>query len=91
MNAAAPWHGMRAQDVSQDPSCQELIAREVGQFMATSSAVQEADLFSLQDRIRSKLSGETPKWVCLCSCRAPCCVPARHDLLPAGLASPLRP
>ena len=52
-----------AQDVAQDVRGQEIIASEVAAFFSEKTAgkqVKEEDLYNLQERIRSRLTGGTP-------------------------------
>lgn len=47
-------------DVAKDVKAQEIIAQEVREFMTRTVSVREDDLSLLEDRLRSRLSGETP-------------------------------
>eukprot|EP00775_Hariotina_reticulata_P009578 gene9578-9740_t len=50
----------RFAELSNDVTSQEIIANEVTQFMLSAGSVREEDLSRLEDRIRSRLSGDTP-------------------------------
>ncbi|KAF6260771.1 hypothetical protein COO60DRAFT_846345 [Scenedesmus sp. NREL 46B-D3] len=47
-------------EVSNDVASQEIIAKEVTEFMLTAGSVREEDLSHLADKIRARLTGETP-------------------------------
>lgn len=53
---------MRAKfsEVASDVKSQEVIAQECKEFMLKTASMRDEDLFKLEDKIRSRLSGETP-------------------------------
>ncbi|KAI8462386.1 MAG: hypothetical protein J3K34DRAFT_476207 [Monoraphidium minutum] len=48
-------------ELAGDVKAQEIISAEVTAFMAAATGIREQDLSALEDRIRARLSGETPQ------------------------------